>query len=295
MRMCAGVWYPVSPEPPAFHSVIAQTAYLDNICGGAFRRILILTMSIVAFQPLTWSQTENFPVPVASGTLGVRDAGALAEVRAHLIATAASGWNDLQAQGTVTLPNGDAHSASLYLLGSGFARLDVAMESGSRSLRISPSSAHLQDEQGNVTSLPPTVTAAGIVAFPRTWILGLRSADASLFDRGTFTRKGQQLHRITIEYCMLGDTSPANPLTFATDLYFDPLTHLLLFSVDALDFGYHSPGGFLSVSEYDDYKQFDGMLLPSKIRQELNGQPEWELQLTEISTNNNPTTQTFSF
>jgi hypothetical protein len=145
-------------------------------------------------------QAINFPIPVATGTIGTKAPGAVSEVAAHIRAVSAAGWQDLEGTGTLTFPEGDTHSASLYLQGSEYTRFDIELNSGTRSLRLHNYSGKFQDESGNSGSLPPMTSATGVVAFPRVWAGAATSQHVSLFDHGLYTGTGQSLHRITIEY-----------------------------------------------------------------------------------------------
>lgn len=243
------------------------------------------------------SPNLSFPTPSTTGTFGVKSAGALNEVVAHIQAVSANGWQDLEGQGTMTFPAGDTHQASLYLLRSAYTRLDVVMDSGTRSLRVQNYSGKHLDENGNQGSLPLATASTGVVAFSRVWSDAVSSPRVSLFDQGLYTGTGQNLHRITMEYqCGGSSQSGAAALTtdIATDLYFDPNTHLLLFSVDNVQF-MNSAVNFSRVTSYSAYQQFNGTLVPTLLSQTMNGQSVWTLQLNQITINTNPPTSTFSF
>jgi hypothetical protein len=83
--------------------------------------------------------------------------------------------------------------------------------------------------------------------------------------------------------------------TAATDLYFDSNTHLLAHSVDAVTFSGPMRQTFNRASTYADYQQFSGVQVPTTIKQYLNGQLQWTLQLTQVTVNPALTTDTFSF
>jgi hypothetical protein len=253
---------------------------------------VLLFTAVPAFAPC---QEATFPLPSVTGKLGHKDAGAVAEVAAHLRAVAASGWHDLEGTGTLTYDDGDAHSASLYLMGSAYTRLDVVMDSETRSVRLQSSFGSFMGDSGEQSSLLPKTSRTGIVAFSRLWTDALGSALPSLFDQGLYTGSGTSLHRITIEYPLNpGGYSSGDP-TVATDLYFDPSTHLLLFSVDDVAFSNSSGQRFLRVTSYGDYQPFSGIQFPTQIQQTLNGQLQWSLQLSQITVNTNPPVTTFSF
>lgn len=256
-----------------------------------------ILLSFLAIAPaFTPAQEQSFPFPSTTGTLGKKDAGALTEIKAHLMAASAAGWQDLQATGTLTYPDGDTYSATLYLMGAKHARLDIEMAAGTRSVRISGFAGQYQDEEGNQGSLPPATSSAGIVAFPRIWADGATSARISLYDQNTYASDGQSFHRITMEYPLEstgGDRLGSR--TAATDLYFDPNSHLLAYSVDAVTFNGGTGHIFSRVTSYADYQQFNGIKVPATIKQYLNGQLQWTLRFSQVTVNTAPPAITFSF
>lgn len=241
------------------------------------------------------TQAVDFPMPATTGTLGTKVPNALAEITAHLQVVSATGWQDLEATGTLSLSKDDVHSATLSLSGSAYSRLDITMDSGTRSLRIADSKGKFVDEKGNKILIHAETARAGIVAFPRLWTGAATAPDLSILDRGDYAGTGQVLHRITLEYPIFSKQySPGDP-TAATDLYFDPTTHLLLFSVNAVSVT-NLPGKILiRVTSYSGYQQFGQFSVPTSIQQTLSGQVLWKLQLNEITTNTNPPASTFSF
>jgi hypothetical protein len=259
-------------------------------------RISFLLLALLAVTPAsTFAQDQAFPLPATTGVLGVKDATALAELVAFTRAAGAYGWRDLQGTGTLSYQDGETHNASLYLLGPQYSRLDIEMESGLRSVRLNTSAGAFQNEFGEHSSLLPVTSRAGIVAFPKVWTDALDSHFVSLYDRGLYTGTGQALHRITIEYQLTpGGYNRGDP-TVATDLYFDPSTHALLFSVDSVQFANSADQPFLQVMAYGVYQAFNGFLVPTSLVQTLNGQPQWALQLNQVTINTNLSLSTFSF
>ena len=208
--------------------------------------LLLMPLSVLG-------QEQSFPLPSTTGVIGKKDPGALAEIKAHLLAAEASGWQALQATGTLTYPEGDAHEAMLYLTGARHSRLDIKMGAGTRSLRVQGAAGRFQDEQGNQGFLPPGTSCAGIVAFPRIWTVAATSSHISLNNQNVYEGEGQNLHRITMEYPI--ESAAGERLggrTAVTDLYFDPGTHFLIYSVDVVKFQ-GSMQTFSRVTAYGDY------------------------------------------
>lgn len=270
-------------KPPCFPTTLLLVAVLAQC-------LLALATPLPAL-----AQDISFPPPPVTGVLGNKDASALDEINAHTQAVSAAGWQDLEGTGTITFGAGDAHSASLYLLQSTYSRLDIVMDSGTRSLRLASSLGSFQDERDNQGTLLPATSGAGIVAFPRLWFDAVTSPLTSVYDQGSYIGTGQPLHRITLEYPLFPSNSASGGPTVATDLYFDPTTHLLIYSVDALSFSGALNQTFSRITSYGGYQAFNGILVPSTIGQFLNGQLEWMLQLSQVTTNTNPSVSTFSF
>lgn len=145
-------------------------------------------------------------------------------------------------------------------------------------------------------SLPPTTASAGIVAFPRIWADAATSSNVSLYDQHLYTGTGSNLHRITLEYALDGSSkSRFGNKTAATDLYFNPGTHLLAYSVDAVTFNESARQVFSRVTSYEQYQQFNGVKVPTTIKQYLNGQLQWTLLLSQVTENATHSADTFSF
>jgi hypothetical protein len=117
-----------------------------------------------------------------------------------------------------------------------------------------------------------------------------------LYDQSIYAGTGQSLHRITIEHPV--ESATGNGLknrTAATDLYFAPNTHLLMYSVDSVTYNGTSGQTFSQVTSYEDYRQFNGIKVPTTVKQYLGGQLQWTLQLSQITINAAPPVNTFSF
>ncbi|MFP5236005.1 MAG: hypothetical protein ACLGSD_08880 [Acidobacteriota bacterium] len=254
--------------------------------------------SLLAMSPLYGQATgPDFPVPSRSSQLGVKDAGALAEVVSHIRAAGGANWNDLEASGTIVFgssPN-DSHTATLTLVGAKYSRLDVTFDAGVRSLRLRPVAGRSITETGDRIDLPPATACAGLVAFPRLWRRAVTSQRVSLFDRGMFNASGSMLHRVTMEYAPENEDFKYGPKTVATDLYFDPQSHNLLYSVDFLAYINTHGQRLLRITQYSNYRSTDGVNLPTTISESLGKQLQWTLQLTSIQLNQSPALSLFLF
>ena len=249
---------------------------------------------VLASSPIV-AQQNVFPTPSVRQTLNIKDQGALAEVNAFIQAVSASDWKGITGTGTVTYPEGDQHSAQLYLSGSMQTRLDVSMDSGTRSLRIGNDHGGLQDEDGEFHPIPPLTSGLGMFAIARVWADAINSPRVSLYDCGVFTAGEQHLHRITMEYALGANNGNRTQVTMATDLYFDPATHLLWFSVESMGTMPVPSQVLQRVTIYSGYTTFNGLMFPARIEQMLDGQAQWALQLTEMGANSAVSDDMFAF
>lgn len=255
-------------------------------------RLLLLVLLL----PLPMQgQGLQFPRPVTTGALNHRDAAAFAEITAHLNAVGATNWQDLEAAGTISFPAGDSHNATLYLLGSEGTRLDITFDSSVRSLRDRGFVGEAHGESGDTVALPPTAALAGVLAFPRLWSEASSAATVSLYDHGNLAVGGTSLHRITMEYAPSAGFLPYGGTTVATDLYFEPHSHLLVYSVDSIPFSTTHGQPLLRITSYTAYQRFGAVLFPTSFQQILNGQLQWTLELSQFKLNQNLPLSTFSF
>jgi hypothetical protein len=256
---------------------------------------LVLSSLLMALPVPSLAQENSFPSPSTTCAVGNKDSGAIAQIKQHLQAVSSAEWQDLKGTGTLTYPSGDIHKASLYLMGSNNSRLDIVMDSGTRSLRVTGTVGKFQDENNNQGSLPPATSSTGIVAFPQIWSNSTTSPLLSLCDRESYSGTGQSLHRITVEHPVDNKNgSLPGKKTVATDLYFDPTTHLLLYSVESVVFNrVRKP--LMRVTSYSAYQSFNGVLVPTVIRQALNGQEQWTLKLSQVELNTHLSADTFLF
>jgi hypothetical protein len=239
----------------------------------------------------------DFPKPVLSGQLGVKNPGALAEAGSNIGAAGGANWNDLEATGTIVFGSdqNDSHAATLTVDGERYTRLDVTFDSGVRSLRLRSIAGRSITENGDRIDIPPATACAGLFAFPRLWRRAVNSQRVSLFDRGAFNLSGTTLHRVTMEYAPESEDFKYGPATVATDLYFDPQTHLLLYSVDSLAYINTHGQQLMRVTQYSNYQTLSGMTFPTTVSQYLERQLQWTLQLSSIQANQSPSLNMFLF
>jgi len=232
------------------------------------------------------AQSPSFPFPYVNRDHGTKDVSALAELKAFIQATSAAGWKDLTASGTVTLPGGDTHKATLYLSGANLSRLDILMADGVSSTRITGSAGRHTGRDGRSRTMMPTVARAGIVSLPSIWADPESTSVLSIYDRGDYTAQDKQtLHRITIEYPINPGPWVTGGPTAYTDLYFDSKTHLLLYSVDELVMGEGARPKAVRVTSYDKYRSAGGIEVPLTMEQYINGHQTWKFKFNSVVVN----------
>jgi len=232
------------------------------------------------------SRPAAIPIPAATNKLGQLDSPALSEMLAHLKVVGTAPWSGLQGSGMITYGSDqNSYSATLTIVGSRKSRLDVQTPTGIISSRINNRLGNIQQPDGKMFPLAPEIAASGILQFelPRLADLQTRS---SVLDHGVTVIDGMSLHRVTIE-------QPLTPRkNIATDLYFDPQTHLLVKTANAI-----RPDGsqsdLLRVITYGDYRPVDGVMIPFLYTQVLDGQKQWTIKLSEVRLN--PTLQSNYF
>lgn len=270
------------------------------------------------FTRIYGAEDQDVLKPHTTGLLGRIDPTALQAVNEYRAIINAPSWQGMQGAGSLTYPAATTNSATLMVLGGTRYRLDTETQQGLRSLRISGGYGVDQDEKGKQSFLQASTAAAGLMAFPRLLSSSFPNvAISSLVDQGMVSVNGRQFQRITLEVPAAGmvlnplnsstggsasSSSPQNQPNsiqkqqdIATDLYFDPSTHLLIKSVDAVLVVGTGSEKYIRAMTYGDYRQVNGSMIPFLYRLTLNGQPEWQLQLNQVEVNTSLTESQFQF
>ncbi|WP_348269687.1 hypothetical protein P8936_15230 [Edaphobacter paludis] len=224
----------------------------------------------------------------AVGPLGRKDSGALTELTSHLKAVGASPWIGMVGTGQITYGTKDstAYGATLSILGSSWFRLDGETSSGPLSVRISLNHGAIQEPDGRQFPVPPDTAATGIFQFAQLRLSNFPGEAESLLDRGPIVVDGVSLHRMTVEFPSVSrDPATGAHKGIATDLYFDPVSHLLVKSANSIRLDGGHDNDFLRVITYGDYRKVGDSMIPFSYTQTLNGQKQWTLQLTNVQLN----------
>lgn len=251
------------------------------------RLLLAVTLSSAIAFGQSAPSSLDIPLPTAIGALGRADAGASAELIAHLKAVGLAPWTGMQGTGQITYGNDSSvYTATMTILGGTEFRLDAGTQQGQFSIRIHGSDGEIQEANGHQTLILPNTAASGLVQFQL-----LRQADfpdpkTSLLDRGMVTVNHQVLHRLTYQFPAVIAALPLQKQqTIATDLYFDPATHLLVKSANTIRINGAGNHDFLREITYEDYRQVGSSMIPFRYTEALNGQKLWTLQLSDVQLN----------
>lgn len=239
--------------------------------------------------------STSTPVPVATNNLGQVDTAALSEVLDHIKVVGASPWTGMQGTGKITYgSDSTSYPATLTIQGNSKFRLDGQAAHGTLSIRINGRIGKIQETDGRTFPLVPETASSGIFQFQMLHLADLETA-SSLIDHGLVPFDQVSLHRITVER-YFSPASKSRPLkTLATDLYFDPQTHLLAKSVNSVQIDGAGNNRFLRVITYEDYRPINGLMLPFRFIQTLDGQKQWTLQLSEVELGPNQPATFFQF
>lgn len=235
------------------------------------------------FTRINGTEDSGIPLPLIESAGHPKDASAIQELIEYLNAVGVTQWQGMKAKGIVLQSDGGSAVACLTIGRSDQARLDVATASGTRSTRMDGSIGMTIEADGKRIPLPPATARAGVVAFPRLFSADFGKVALAIIDRGQVNVDGETLHRITVEEPVLLNGMPIAPYSGSvTDLYFDVGKHLLRMSASLVQVDSADRERYLVVTRFSDYQRDGSMLMPHSIRQTLNGQQQWTLQLTEI-------------
>ena len=289
-----------------FYSNRFGSLYPFLVVAGLAAALNLTTLRILGQQStLTQIQgntDQGIVLPPAVPFVPRLDPGALQEIHAYRNAIHLDSWSDMQGTGqltsTATESDGSVgpKTATVWIRGHG-CRLDIEKQKGTSSMRINGASGSVQHADGSRKSIDARDAVAELFAFPMLMDASFPSLNLVLIDLGMVAVNGAVLHGITAERPWPGDLadSKGNPFTTATNLYFDPQTHLLLKSATAVAGQRVTPQRFLRVITYGDYRAVGVMQVPFQYRETLNGQIIWTLQLTAVQLNQGLLQSSFQF
>jgi len=226
--------------------------------------------------------------PSVEGASGQKDSSAVDVVRKYLVLSGTERWSGFSGSGSFTAGRGEQikqGTAEIAIEPNDYTRFDIHYPAGSRSIRLAGPVGAVQQEDGTVLHLPAETATVGIVLLPITISALLEDESTSFVDDGMIEVNGTRLHKVTlVRQLPNSSTSPVSLVhPIATMLLFDPTSHLLLKSVDVLLLPGTNNTKHLRVLTYDDYRDSEGVTLPYRFTETLDGLPSWTLTLTTAS------------
>ena len=236
-------------------------------------------------------------IPASTGILGHKDAAALAEVVNHRVAVGSDPWIGMQAIGKISYATDTTEYETTFSnLGGDRFRLDAQTSKGEESIRIDGRIGKIQGSDGRIFLIPSDTASLELFPFEMVRTANFPGPEASLLDRGIVSVGGVQLHRITYEFPSIASDSVAKlQQVNAIDLYFDPISHLLIKSASLILLADSRPIRFLSVVTYGDYRKVGTSMIPFRYTESLEGQQSRTLHISDIQLNPTLSSTYFDF
>lgn len=209
----------------------------------------------------------------------------------------ATRWEGLEGTGTISYgKEGPELPATLSISPDGNERLDVTLDNGTRSLRILGFVGKLREQQGKTRQLPIRNAVVSLIptcAFP------FASVSATTIENemqqvtiagGAYTHKRFEFHPTYVS-----DPTKHGRPAFATEVYTTPSTSETFKTVDYVDSMEPLSQSYVRVITYEDYKTVDGVGVPTKFTETIDGQKAYVLKLTSVQLTSSRTQAEFSF
>ncbi len=289
---------------------VKQLWYVTRRILAGFSLVLIVGLGLPvraqAAKPSTGEPSIDKGVvfPPSQGMPSTRqDATALAILRSYQKSVGHTPWTSMDGTGEMipeTLRVAGVTSeqnATLSILGHRGYRLDIQTPQGMISIRMDGMYGAMQRPDGHVISMDAGDAATGLLAFPQFEDPAFPGDSASLLDQGTVVVDGTKLRRITAETPWANPSAKGQPQSgiSITDLYFDPGTHLLIKSANVLQGTDPRLAHYMRVITYGDYRMVNGVQIPFRFRESVNGRRIWTLQLSQVQFNGGTSEENFRF
>jgi hypothetical protein len=239
-------------------------------------------------QPRAWAQatrvygTEDRNIPFPSTSIPLGDSAQAANLlQAYLQAVGAAQWQGVSATGTMTYAGNEAApegSATLTITREGSTRLDVTNSKGTTSLRIRGAGGAFQDIKGTRHRLPIVNASAGLFAYPFLLSQASQKTQGLSLAAGTLQLDGRLFNRLSVGRPAAAGSAAAQN---SEDIYLSSDTNLPYKSAAFVGSVDGSLQRYLKVITYEDYRQVDGVEIPFRYIETINGQRAWTLQLEE--------------
>ena len=235
------------------------------------------------------AMTIPAPTPV-SGPVHA-DTAALAEIAQYESAAFHPTAQGMTLVGTVTIGAAQTTSyAAQFTSGEGKSfRFDVHSPH-EESLRGYGNKLARKTAQGQQKALPGSIFGGPFVTPDALKSLAGTPA-VSIADRGTVTVDGRQLRKVTLSESVTGAVQGR----LSGDLYFDPGTHLLAFSVTQAQVEGRAVPPITRVIEYEGYSIEEGVSIPRKFTEIDGGRVGFVFNVKQASFNSSVDNAQFHF
>jgi hypothetical protein len=231
------------------------------------------------FQPPQQAQPVTGPPQVT------KDAQAVSVVTQTLIvgggATAISSIGDYTATGTVTyhLSTDVQGTITMRALGLGEFRMDANLPAGVRSEAITEDFTS-KTEDGTVRHNQAPMSPSRLVIPNMLLAPALNSAGFNVVYNGLVEIDSHSVHDIQLQRVLpVADPGGQFREYHTADFFIDPATFQIVMMQDVVSL--HS----IRQVRYSDYKSVSGVLVPFSIKEQVNGQAIWEINLGQIAFN----------
>ncbi len=274
------------------------------------RLLVILGLSLILGSPsfgqfdptrILGTTDNDIPVPVAAHTPGRVDPEATQVVAAHFGTVGAVPWVGMQAQGTLAYSGveGSQQNAELLIRGQDMFRLKVSGTNGVETTIIRGRHGTSVSADGSIHGISSSTAQLGLVQFPMVRSESISSPTLSLIDHGVLSIGGNALQRISLEFPPRNSNSSLqtakNDPPQVIDFYFDVNSHLLVKTASVIRLEGQGTQNFIRVITYSDYRQADNVLIPFRMEESLNGEPQWVLQFVQVQLTPNLSPSDFDF
>jgi hypothetical protein len=259
---------------------------------GLLAVFLIIGVSVLAQQPAS-SQQASAPPPAPKDPQAVSVLNQALAVAGG--ATTINAIADYVAKGNVTYHWAEDVRGTVALLGMGGGdiRIDAYLPTGARSEAIHDGQSTIRAADGTISQNPPSYKVPSSDAFPYEApflpaSLGLpylqltavlASPRMSLSYKGLVQLDGHSVHQVEAQR-NVGKGGSRTVSEYETwEFFIDPSTLELVMVRDVF------PLHVIHEIRYSDYQPVSGVLVPFSIREQMGGQPTWEMQIGQISFN----------
>jgi hypothetical protein len=210
--------------------------------------------------------------------------------------TAVTPINDYTATGTIKYHWNPEVQGSVTVRGLGLdqIRVDANLSAGVRSWIISNGQTTVKSEQGAVWQYPPShpIPSSDIFPyqppmFPASLALPhlqlpsvLNDPQVSLSYKGIVQIDGRSAHDVQAKRVPVGRSQADTMAEYRIIEFFIDASTLQLLMTQA-----NIPKHIVHKLRYSNYKNLNGVLVPSSVAEEIGGQKTWEMQLAQTSFN----------